>query len=195
MRTYLFTVHLTICSYHVMYVFQLASLAKSLSVRLRTKWLWVRIPLQPIKTWDISPVWSKEFQATIESGFTLKHVRDMIRTCTQMHHTDKYSQHSSVIWPVWLNGLVFVDELSGCGFKSRWSHLNFRYRACLEQGVPWNSGNYIVYIHSETLTWHDKNLQLNLMHSWHPAFLVVSSCKFVVKFNFGNVIAKSFSEA
>ena len=50
---------------------------------------------------------SKEFldiQATIECGFTLKSVRDMIRTYSQMHRTDKYSQHSSIIWPVWLNG-------------------------------------------------------------------------------------------
>ena len=34
-----------------------------------------------------------------------------------MHHTDKYSQHSSVIWPVWLNDWVFDYELSGCGFE------------------------------------------------------------------------------
>ena len=50
---------------------------------------------------------TKEFldiQATIECGFTLKRVRDMIRTYSQMHRTDKYSQHSSIIWPVWLNG-------------------------------------------------------------------------------------------
>ena len=40
----------------------------------------------------------------IECGFTLKRVRDMIRTYSQMHRTDKYSQHSSIIWPVWLNG-------------------------------------------------------------------------------------------
>ena len=49
----------------------------------------------------------KEFldiQATIECGFTLKRVRDMTRTYSQMHRTDKYSQHSSIIWPVWLNG-------------------------------------------------------------------------------------------
>ena len=31
--------------------------------------------------------------------------------------------HSSIIWPVWLNGWVFVYELSGCGFESSWSHL------------------------------------------------------------------------
>ena len=40
-----------------------------------------------------------------------------------MHRTDKYSQHSSIIWPVWLNGWVFVYELNGCGFESRCSHL------------------------------------------------------------------------
>ena len=61
-------------------------------------------------------------------GFTLKRVRDMIRTYNQMHCTDKFSQHNSVIWSVWLNGEVFVYELKGCGFKSRCSHIpNSRY--------------------------------------------------------------------
>ena len=59
----------------------------------------------------------------LECGFTLKRVRDVIRTYSQMHRTDKYSQHSSVIWPVWLNGWVFVYELSACGFESSCSHL------------------------------------------------------------------------
>ena len=36
-----------------------------------------------------------------------------------MHRTDKYSRHSSIIWPVWLNGWVYVYELSDCGFDSR----------------------------------------------------------------------------
>ena len=52
---------------------------------------------------DFALVPSKEFldiQATIECGFTLKRVHDMIRTYSQMHRTDKYSQHSSIIWPV-----------------------------------------------------------------------------------------------
>ena len=40
-----------------------------------------------------------------------------------MHRIDKYSQYSSIIWPVWLNGQVFVYELSGCGFESRCCHL------------------------------------------------------------------------
>ena len=56
---------------------------------------------------DFAPASSKEFldiQATTECGFTLKRVRDMIKTYSQMHRTDKYSQHSSIIWPAWLNG-------------------------------------------------------------------------------------------
>ena len=53
----------------------------------------------------------------------------------------------------------FVYELCGCGFESRWSHLNVRYRAFFEQGVPWHSGKYKVYIHSETRTLHDKKIQ------------------------------------
>ena len=51
----------------------------------------------------------------------------MIRTYSQMHRTDMYSQHSSIIWSVWLNGWVFVSELSGCGFESHCSHLNNIY--------------------------------------------------------------------
>ena len=72
------------------------------------------------------PVLSKEFldiQANMECRFTLKCVRDMTRTYSQIHRTDKYSQHSSIIWPVWPKGRVFVYELSGCGFESSCSHL------------------------------------------------------------------------
>ena len=69
----------------------------------------------------------------------------------------------------WLNCWVFVYELSGCGFESSCSHLNFRFHVCFEQGVPWHSGNYRVWIHSETRTWHDKNIQsdeLFLQNGW-----------------------------
>ena len=53
--------------------------------------------------------------------------------------------------------------------------MNFRFCVCFEQGVPWHSGNYGVWIHSETRTWHDKNIQFNketteqcvkFCHSW-----------------------------
>ena len=41
-----------------------------------------------------------DIQASREFGFTLRQVRDMTRTYSQMHRTDKYSQQSSIIWPV-----------------------------------------------------------------------------------------------
>ena len=69
------------------------------------------------------------------------------------------------VWPVWLNGWEFVYELSGCGFESSCSHLNFGFRACFEQGVPWHSGNYRMWIHSETCMWHGKNIQFNIFYS------------------------------
>ena len=64
-------------------------------------------------------------QVTIECGFNLKCVRDMIRIYSQTHLTDKFSQHSSIIWPVWVNGWLFIYELSGCGFEFSCSHFNF----------------------------------------------------------------------
>ena len=43
-------------------------------------------------------------QVSIEGGFILKRVSDMIRTHSRKYHMDKYSQNSSINWPVWLNG-------------------------------------------------------------------------------------------
>ena len=93
---------------------------------------------------------SLTFRQTIECEFTLK-TRNMIKKHTvKMHHTDKYSQHSSII--CWLNGLS-VHELSGCGFRIQLQSLHLQ-----KQGVSLTY-NYRVWIHSETRTWHDKNIQ------------------------------------
>ena len=73
------------------------------------------------------PTSRKEF-LDIQANYTvLIHSEpcNMIITYSQIHHTAKYSQLSSIIWPVWLNGWVFVYELSGCGFESHCSHLLF----------------------------------------------------------------------
>ena len=97
----------------------------------------------------------------------------MIKTCSQMHRTDKYPQQSSIIWPVWINGWVFVYELSGCGFESSCSHLNFKFRVCFEQGVSWHWGNYSVWIHSETRTWtyrHYFIMFLLFLYNWFILF-------------------------
>ena len=89
-------------------------------------------------TSDILPVLSKEFldiQATMECGFTLKHVSDMIKTYCQIHRKDKYSEDSSINWPLWLHGLVFIYKRSSCSCESCCSHLKFRYPTCFKQGV------------------------------------------------------------
>ena len=63
----------------------------------------------------------------------------------------------------WIKNLLsIVIQLSGSGFKSSCSHFTFRFRACFKQGVPWHWGNYRVWIHSHTRTWHDKNIQMKL---------------------------------
>ena len=78
---------------------------------------------------------------------------------------------------------MFVYKLSGCGFESYCSHLDFRYHACFKQEVPWDSGNYRVWIPSETCTWRDRNIykvkkvyfQTNLqpMYTENQNFLLV----------------------
>ena len=168
-----------VCSYHVTYAFHSEStLYSCLNVKevlprnRRQSWSlsdcngtrWVRLQLQSLKL-QISFLFrarrSLTFRATIECEFTLKRVRDMIRTYSQMYRTNKYSQHSSIIWPVWLNGWVFVYELNRDGFESHCRHLNFRYRDCFYQGAPWNSGNHRVWIYSGTCMWYDKKIKSN----------------------------------
>ena len=68
---------------------KLASLAKSLSVRLRNKWLWVRILLPSLKLqiWRLLRGRSLlTFRQTIECRFTLKLVHDLIITCSHMEN-------------------------------------------------------------------------------------------------------------
>ena len=61
-----------------------------------------------------------------QCGFTLNRIHDTIIKYSQMRHTDKYSQHNSIIWPVWLS--AFLQDLSGCRFASRCSHLTFCFK-------------------------------------------------------------------
>ena len=59
------------------------------------------------------------------------------------------------------NPWVFIYELSGCGFEGPCSNLNFRYRTCFEEGVPWHSEKYRLWIHPETCTRHENKIQSN----------------------------------
>ena len=52
---------------------------------------------------DFAPALNKELldiPANIECGFTMKRVHDMTRTYSEIQCADKYSEHSSMIWPV-----------------------------------------------------------------------------------------------
>ena len=59
---------------------------------------------------------------------------------------------------VWLNGWLFVYKLSGCGFKSCYSHLKFSVCTCFERGFSWHLGSYRVWIHSKMRNWLGKNI-------------------------------------
>ena len=69
--------------------------------------------------------------------------------------TTRLNHLASLTW-------VFLYKVSGCGFESCCSHLNFRYCTCFKQGVHWHSSNYTVWIHSRTHTRHAKNIQSNV---------------------------------
>ena len=105
----------------------MTSFAKWLSVRLRTKWMWVPVQLQSLKL-------------------------QILRL--------------------------------------------FRARSC------WHSGNYRVRIHSETRTWHDKNIQSNclnlfnifLLFLWRDNYFFNISWIFISFHNFiGNFISYKFT--
>ena len=86
--------------------------------------------------------------------------------------------------PVWLNGCVFAYKVIVCVVESRCNHINFRYRACFEQGVPWNPDNYIVWIHSETHTWHDKNIRSSKHWSIRSLLNIILDKHFPVFYDF-----------
>ena len=93
-----------------------------MSVHLQTKSLWIRMPLLLLKLQIWRLFWERSFltfRQTIECRFTLNLVRDIVKTYSQMHHTDKYSQCISIIWPVWLYGWVYVYEKGGWGIEPR----------------------------------------------------------------------------
>ena len=97
-----------------------SALVSTTSFSLKTSHIWISLLSLKLQIWCLLPARSSlTSRQTVECAFTLKLVRDMIITYSQMHCTDKYSQHSSMIWLAWLNGWVFVYELSCCGFESR----------------------------------------------------------------------------
>ena len=91
---------------HLVPIWNSNHLVKWLSVRLKTKELWVRVPLQSLKLQIPSPVSSKEFldiQATIECWFTLKRVRVIIITYS---HLSNYFTKLSIFWEIFVSSVT-----------------------------------------------------------------------------------------
>ena len=57
----------------------------------------------------------------------------------------KYLQHSLIIYPVWLNGWVFVYEQIGFGFESRCGHLNIESGTVIYQQYSPEGKHEIAY--------------------------------------------------
>ena len=96
----------------------------------------------------------------------------------------------------WLNGWLFAYKLSGCvngcEFEPCCCQLNFRYCTCFEQDVPWHSCNYIVWIQSETHTWHDNNMQSGRSLYAYQPHVVCWNCRYLAAlqiFFYGKKIA------
>ena len=60
-------------------------------------------------------------------------ISDCNRTRTYNHFVRKWTLN---YLDKWLLVWVFVNELSGCGFESCCSHINFRYGTCFKQWIP-----------------------------------------------------------
>ena len=75
---------------------------------------------------------------------------------------------TQVRWNSLFFGMASLARQLSVRLRTKWLRIpvlleslkfNTSHRTCFEHGVPWHSHNYRVWIHSETHTWHDKNIQ------------------------------------
>ena len=82
-----------------------------------------------------------------------------------LNHLAKLTKRLSCVLSTYLYGAFNCMFLSCHICVSEWIHalqvVRTQLHGCFEQWVPWYSGNYRIWIHSEIRTWHDKNIQLN----------------------------------
>ena len=81
----------------------------------RNNWIWLKGLV--CKAFSVTSNQTRWFNKRLFSSTGLSLGLKVTNWYSQMHRTDKYSQHSKIIWQIWLNGWVFVYELSACGFK------------------------------------------------------------------------------
>ena len=71
---------------------------------------------------------------------------------TTLNIPKKFSKNIGVLYKA--RDSLSKQSLLWLYYESRCCHLKNIYRVCFKQGVPWNSGNHRVYVHSKTRTWH-----------------------------------------
>ena len=91
-----------------------------MSVPLQTQWFLVRIPLDLLKLQICF-----DQRVLIMSRTWFKVNLHPIVAWISRNRIDNYSQHSLIIWSVWLYGWVFVYKVSGCEFESCCINLHF----------------------------------------------------------------------
>ena len=95
--------------------------------------------------------------------FSCKYYKIFKITCFKEHLIKFLFQNENIKIIVNFRKKKFTILVYSVRLGTKWlwvcSHLNFRFHTCFKQGVPWHSGNYRVWIHSERRTWHDNNIQ------------------------------------
>ena len=140
------TVHLTVCSYHVTYAFQREFTFYSC---LNVKELLVQCRRE---IWSLS-----------DYNYTRNHNHLVYKRT--LNHLAKLAEWLSCVVSTYLYSAFDYLFLSCHVQVSEWIHTlmhrtdNYSQHSSIEQGVCWYSGYYRVSIHSETFTWHVKNIQ------------------------------------
>ena len=105
-------------------------MAKLLSVRLRTKWFWVRIALQSLKLQILRLLRARSslaFRETTEYRFTLKLVRDMILTYSHTYNSSMLSNHVLNV----TSGFIFLLRFFTCAYYCVEHREMTQYQNCL----------------------------------------------------------------
>ena len=118
--------------------------------------------------------------------------------------TTLFVNEHSTIWTNWPNEwavfwvLICTVDLTACP-----CHVTYALQSestlynCFEQGVPWHSDNYRVWIDSETRTWHDKNMQ-SISFLLELIYYVLSISEYIlatlVAFDFDQKLTQSVAQ-
>ena len=138
-----------LCSHHITYLLQSES---TLYICLNIKEILVR---NRRDIWNLSDCSGTRTRNHSVCKQTLNHLVKLAKGLSYVVSSYLYGAFDYMF----LSNHILISEWIDTQFRVNCSHLNFRYRACFEQGVPWYSGKYKVWIHSEISTWHDKNTQ------------------------------------